>query len=214
MKYWIVYLPMLLALLGLVVMVMKFSWIKKQSTGEEKMQIIAKHIKEGAMAFLRAEYRMLLVFVIVASGLLFLISYIVPTTHWLIVPAFIMGAIFSAVAGNIGMRVATDANVRTTEAAKTSLPKALKVSFGGGIVMGLGVAGLAVLVGSIVIYAVGLPYMALILNVYFGGNFSLIQILQMGLIIFIPGDIIKAILAVSVGSRLQGKVARSQSSMD
>lgn len=76
------------------------------------------------------------------------------------------------------------------------------------------VAGLAVLVGSIVIYAVGLPYMSLILNGYLGGNFSFVQILQMGLIIFIPGDIIKAILAVTVGSRLQGKVARSQSNMN
>ena len=144
MKHWIIYLPTLLALLGLIVMGVKFSWIKKQSTGEEKMQTIARYIKEGAMAFLRAEYRILIIFAVIASALLFLISYVVPTTHWLIVPAFIMGAIFSAVAGNIGMRVATDANVRTTEAAKTSLPKALKVSFGGGIVMGLGVAGLAV----------------------------------------------------------------------
>lgn len=78
----------------------------------------------------------------------------------------------------------------------------------------LKVASLAVLVGSLVIYAVGLPYMALILNSYLGGNFSLIQILQLGLVIFIPGDIIKAILAVVVGLRLQGKVARSQSGMN
>lgn len=141
---WIVFLPTLLALLGLIVMLVKFSWIKKQDAGGEKMKTIAKHIKEGAMAFLKAEYRILLIFVITASALLFLVSCIVPTTHWLIVPAFIIGAVFSAIAGNIGMRVATDANVRTTQAAKESLPNALNISFGGGTVMGLGVAGLAV----------------------------------------------------------------------
>ncbi len=121
------------------------AWVKKQSAGDEKMQGIAKNIKEGAMAFLSAEYRLLAIFVVIASAALFGISQVVETTSWLIVPAFVVGAIFSAVAGNIGMRIATDANVRTTEAAKTSLPNALKVSFGGGTVMGLGVAGLAVL---------------------------------------------------------------------
>jgi K(+)-stimulated pyrophosphate-energized sodium pump len=97
------------------------------------------------MAFLSAEYRLLAVFVVIASAALFGISTVVETTSWMIVPAFVIGAVFSAVAGNIGMRVATDANSRTTEAARTSLPQALKVSFGGGTVMGLGVAGLAVL---------------------------------------------------------------------
>jgi K(+)-stimulated pyrophosphate-energized sodium pump len=106
---------------------------------------MTKSIKEGAMAFLSAEYRLLAIFVVIASAALFGISTIVDTTSWMIVPAFVIGAIFSAIAGNIGMRIATDANVRTTEAAKTSLPNALKVSFGGGTVMGLGVAGLAVL---------------------------------------------------------------------
>ena len=126
-------------------MLVKMAWVKKQPAGDEKMQTIAKSIKEGAMAFLSAEYRLLAIFVVLASIALFGVSKVVDTTHWLIVPAFIVGAIFSAIAGNIGMRVATDANVRTTEAAKTSLPNALKVSFGGGTVMGLGVAGLAVL---------------------------------------------------------------------
>lgn len=87
------------------------------------MQGIAKNIKEGAMAFLSAEYKLLLVFVIIASAALFGISLVVPTTHWMIVPAFIVGAVFSAVAGNIGMRIATDANVRTTEAAKLHFQK-------------------------------------------------------------------------------------------
>jgi K(+)-stimulated pyrophosphate-energized sodium pump len=145
MKENLIYIPIGLAVIGLLFMLVKMSWVKKQNAGDEKMQGIAKSIKEGAMAFLSAEYKLLLAFVIIASAALFGISLIVPTTHWLIVPAFVIGAIFSAIAGNIGMRVATDANVRTTEAAKTSLPKALNVSFGGGTVMGLGVAGLAVL---------------------------------------------------------------------
>ena len=126
-------------------MVSKMFWVKKQSPGNERMQEISRNIKQGALAFLSAEYKLLAIFVVLASIALFAISYIVDTTHWMIVPAFVVGAIFSALAGNIGMRVATEANARTTEAARTSLPQALKVSFGGGTVMGLGVAGLAVL---------------------------------------------------------------------
>lgn len=126
-------------------MFIKMSWVKKQPAGNEKMQNISKAIKEGALAFLGAEYRLLLIFVVIASIALFGISTIVPSTSWMIVPAFIIGAVFSALAGNVGMRIATEANARTAEAAKTSLPQALKVSFGGGTVMGLGVAGLAVL---------------------------------------------------------------------
>ncbi|MFC5047177.1 sodium-translocating pyrophosphatase [Aquimarina hainanensis] len=145
MKSNIIYVPIALSILGLLFMFIKMSWVKKQSPGSEKMQNISKSIKEGALAFLAAEYRLLLIFVIVASVALFSISLFVETTSWMIVPAFIFGAIFSALAGNIGMRIATDANARTAEAAKTSLPQALKVSFGGGTVMGLGVAGLAVL---------------------------------------------------------------------
>lgn len=145
MKELSLWIPVILAIVGLLMMISKFIWVKKQDAGNEKMQGIAKNIQEGALAFLSAEYRLLLIFVIVASLALFGISRIVDTTSWLIVPAFIIGAIFSALAGNIGMRVATAANVRTTQAARTSLPKALNVSFSGGTVMGLGVAGLAVL---------------------------------------------------------------------
>jgi K(+)-stimulated pyrophosphate-energized sodium pump len=141
----LIIIPIALSLVGLLFMLIKMAWVKKQNAGDDKMQGIAKNIKEGAMAFLSAEYRLLAVFVVIASAALFGISTIVETTSWMIVPAFVVGAVFSAVAGNIGMRIATDANVRTTEAAKTSLPNALKVSFGGGTVMGLGVAGLAVL---------------------------------------------------------------------
>ncbi len=145
MKELSLWIPVILAIVGLLMMISKFIWVKKQDAGNEKMQGIAKNIQEGALAFLSAEYRLLLIFVVVASLALFGISQYVPTTSWLIIPAFVIGAIFSALAGNIGMRVATAANVRTTQAARTSLPKALNVSFSGGTVMGLGVAGLAVL---------------------------------------------------------------------
>ncbi len=145
MESYYMYIPLILAILGLVFMLIKMSWVKKQSPGNERMQEISRNIKEGALAFLSAEYRLLAIFVVIASIALFGISSLVETTSWMIVPAFIVGAIFSALAGNIGMRIATDANARTTEAARSSLPQALKVSFGGGTVMGLGVAGLAVL---------------------------------------------------------------------
>ena len=140
-----IFVPIVLAILGLVFMITKAMWVRKQDPGNEKMQSISKSIKEGALAFLNAEYRLLLIFVVVAAAALFGISRIVETTSWMIVPAFVFGAVFSALAGNIGMRIATESNVRTTQAARSSLPKALQVSFSGGTVMGLGVAGLAVL---------------------------------------------------------------------
>ena len=140
-----IFIPIILSILGLIYMYIKAQWVKKQDPGNEKMVSISSAIKKGALAFLNAEYRLLLIFVIVASAALFGISLVVETTSWLIIPAFVVGAIFSGLAGNIGMRIATDANSRTTQAARTSLPKALDVAFGGGTVMGLGVAGLAVL---------------------------------------------------------------------
>jgi len=141
----VIYLPIALSVLGLLFMLYKMNWVKKQSPGSDRMQFISKSVKEGALAFLHAEYRLLAIFVVIASIALFYISTLVELTSWMIVPAFIIGAFFSGLAGNIGMRIATDANTRTAEAAKTSLPQALKVSFSGGTVMGLGVAGLAVL---------------------------------------------------------------------
>ena len=125
-------------------MIYKKSWVMKQDAGDGKMKEISDHIYEGALAFLNAEYRLLTIFVFGASIVLAAIAFFMDTTY-LIVVAFIIGAIFSAFAGNMGMKIATKTNVRTTQAAKTSLPNALKVSFGGGTVMGLGVAGLAVL---------------------------------------------------------------------
>ena len=145
MDSMIIYMPILAALLGLGYMIYKKSWVMKQDAGDGKMKEISDHIYEGALAFLNAEYRLLTVFVIIVSLTLAGISFIVPTTHILIVVAFIFGALFSAWAGNMGMKIATKTNVRTTQAAITSLPNALKISFGGGTVMGLGVAGLAVL---------------------------------------------------------------------
>ncbi|RAV29731.1 sodium-translocating pyrophosphatase [Sinomicrobium soli] len=140
-----IFLPVIMAFIGLVFMISKAMWVKKQDAGDEKMQSISGSIKDGALAFLNAEYRLLMVFVILAAIALGVIAFFVPTTHWVIIVAFVFGAFFSALAGNIGMRIATESNVRTTQAARNSLPKALKVSFSGGTVMGLGVAGLAVL---------------------------------------------------------------------
>jgi len=141
----LVYLIPLFGILGLLYMAYLYNWVSKQDPGDAKMKGISDHIAEGAMAFLKAEYRVLAVFVVIAGTLLGVLSSMVDTTHWLIVVAFILGAIFSVSAGYIGMKIATKANVRTTQAARTSLGKALQVSFKGGTVMGLGVAGLAVL---------------------------------------------------------------------
>src|SRR5210317_1284695 len=145
MESLVIYMPIVLASIGLAYMLYKKSWVMKQDAGDGKMKEISDHIYEGALAFLNAEYKLLAVFVLVVSLALAGVSVVVPTTHWLIVIAFIFGAVFSAWAGNMGMKIATKTNVRTTQAARTSLPNALKISFGGGTVMGLGVAGLAVL---------------------------------------------------------------------
>lgn len=146
MKELFLWIPVILSIIGLVFMAIKRSWVLKQDAGDGKMKEISDYIYEGALAFLKAEYKLLTIFVIIASIVLAGITFIPGVqTHLLIVVAFIFGAFFSALAGNMGMKIATKTNVRTTQAARTSLPQALKVSFGGGTVMGLGVAGLAVL---------------------------------------------------------------------
>ena len=132
-------------LFALLYTFVKSSWISKQPSGDARMKEISQHIADGAMAFLKAEYRILAYFVIVVAILLGIMGYSNANSHWSIGLAFVVGAIFSATAGYIGMKIATKSNVRTTEAAKTSLSKALNVSFTGGSVMGMGVAGLAVL---------------------------------------------------------------------
>ncbi|HRZ73978.1 MAG TPA: sodium-translocating pyrophosphatase, partial [Flavobacterium sp.] len=141
-----IYVPIVMALIGLAFMAFKRAWVLKQDAGDGKMKEISDYIYEGALAFLKAEYRLLAIFVVIASIVLAGITFLPGVkTHLLIVVAFVFGAFFSALAGNMGMKIATKTNVRTTQAARTSLPQALKVSFGGGTVMGLGVAGLAVL---------------------------------------------------------------------
>ncbi len=146
MESMMIYVPIVMAVIGLLFMAMKRAWVLKQDAGDGKMKEISDYIYEGALAFLKAEYRLLAVFVLIASVVLAGITFVPGVkTHLLIIVAFIFGAIFSALAGNMGMKIATKTNVRTTQAARTSLPQALKVSFGGGTVMGLGVAGLAVL---------------------------------------------------------------------
>jgi K(+)-stimulated pyrophosphate-energized sodium pump len=147
----IIYLVPALGILGLVVMAVKSAWVSKQDAGDKNMQELAGYIADGAMAFLKAEWKVLSIFVVIAaallaySGTIHEVNGIQIHSSWIISIAFIIGAVFSATAGYIGMKVATKANVRTTQAARTSLKQALKVSFTGGTVMGLGVAGLAVL---------------------------------------------------------------------
>lgn len=146
------YLVPAFGILALLYTMMKGSWVSKQDAGNDRMKEISKYIAEGAMAFLKAEYKILTYFVIIAALLLAFMGYSNPKSSWMIAVAFVIGAVFSALAGFIGMRIATKANVRTANAARTSLSKALSVSFGGGAVMGLGVAGLAVLgLGSLFI---------------------------------------------------------------
>ncbi len=141
----LIYLVPVMGIIGLLYTFIKYAWVSKQDAGTERMQEISTYIAEGAMAFLKAEWKILSYFVAIVAVLLFVMGTRNANSHWSIAIAFIIGAFFSALAGYIGMRIATKANVRTAHAARTSLSKALAVSFTGGSVMGLGVAGLAVL---------------------------------------------------------------------
>jgi K(+)-stimulated pyrophosphate-energized sodium pump len=141
----LIYLVPVMGVIGLLYTLLKFNWVSKQDAGSDRMKEISNYIAEGAMAFLRAEWKILGYFVVIVGCLLALMAYSNPHSHWLISIAFVIGAVFSATAGYIGMKIATKANVRTAQAARTSLAKALNVSFTGGSVMGLGVSGLAVL---------------------------------------------------------------------
>jgi K(+)-stimulated pyrophosphate-energized sodium pump len=147
----ILYLIPALGIIGLIWMAIQSAWVSKQDAGDAKMQELAGYIADGAMAFLKAEWKVLSFFVVFVAILLAYSGTIHEVngkeihSSWIISIAFVIGAVFSATAGYIGMKVATKANVRTTQAARTSLKQALKVSFTGGTVMGLGVAGLAVL---------------------------------------------------------------------
>ena len=144
MEIIVSYLPFF-GILALAFVFWKNAWVAKQDEGEENMSRIAKNIADGAMSFLKAEYKVLSVFVAAVAVLLFFKGSSEEASHGLVAVSFIVGAICSALAGFIGMKVATKANVRTTHAARTSLGKALEVAFSGGAVMGLGVVGLGVL---------------------------------------------------------------------
>ncbi|HLL45918.1 MAG TPA: V-type H(+)-translocating pyrophosphatase, partial [Longimicrobiaceae bacterium] len=141
----IVYLAPALGVLALLYTAYRSAWVTRQDPGNERMTGIAGHIADGATAFLKAEYRVLALFSLIACAFLYYIGSNDERSSPLIIFAFLVGALFSALAGFIGMRIATKANVRTAHAARTSLSRALEVSFAGGSVMGMGVAGLAVL---------------------------------------------------------------------
>ncbi len=147
-----------MGVIGLLYTLIKFNWVSKQDAGNARMKEISTYIAEGAMAFLKAEWKILAYFVVIVAILLGFMAQSNEDSHWSIAISFFIGAVFSATAGYIGMKVATKANVRTAEAARTSLSKALNVSFTGGAVMGLGVSGLAVL---------GLGGLFLVLKQYF-----------------------------------------------
>ncbi|TBR19146.1 MAG: sodium-translocating pyrophosphatase [Chitinophagaceae bacterium] len=152
------YLVPVFGVIGLIYTLVKYNWVNKQDAGNDRMKEISNYIAEGAMSFLKTEWKVLGYFVVIVGILLAVMAAANPHSHWFIAVAFVLGAVFSATAGFIGMKVATKANVRTAQAARTSLRKALLVSFTGGSVMGLGVAGLAVL---------GLGSLFLILKMYF-----------------------------------------------
>lgn len=141
----ILYAVPALGLLALLYTWLRAGWVARQEAGDAQMQTIAGYIADGAIAFLRAEYKVLAIFALIASVFLGYLGFTGEKSSPVIVIAFLLGAVFSATAGFIGMKIATKANVRTAQAARTSLSQALSVSFSGGSVMGMGVAGLAVL---------------------------------------------------------------------
>ncbi len=145
MENFLLYLVPFLGIIGLIIMAIKSAWVSKQDAGDDNMKEIAAHIATGAMAFLKAEWKVMGYFVVIAAILLGWSGTMSDSSHPVIAITFIIGAFLSAFAGYLGMNIATKSNVRTTQAARTSLSKALNVSFTGGTVMGLGVAGLAVL---------------------------------------------------------------------
>lgn len=141
----IIYLIPAFGVVGLIAMAIKSAWVTKQNPGDANMQELAGHIANGAMAFLKAEWKVLAYFSVITAIVLGWSGTLVDDSHPTIAVSFLIGAVLSAFAGYIGMKIATKANVRTTQAARTSLASALKVSFTGGSVMGIGVAGLAIL---------------------------------------------------------------------
>ncbi len=165
----LIYLLPLLGVIGLIFVYVRSSWVDKQEVGTEKMARIAKHISDGAIAFLKAEYKILAIFVIAVAVLLAIKGSTEATSNSLVALSFITGAFCSGFAGLIGMRVATRANVRTTQAARTSLGKALGVAFAGGSVMGLGVVGLGIL---------GLSGLFIVFTQFIGADWDISRVLN------------------------------------
>lgn len=193
-------------IVALLYVFIKNVWISKQEVGNEKMARIAKNIADGAMSFLKAEYKILSIFVICVAVLLFFKGSNEEGSNGMVAVSFIVGAICSALAGFIGMRVATKANVRTTNAARTSLGKALEVAFAGGSVMGLGVVGLGVLGLSSLFWIYqemwpGADNLSMVLNVLTGFSMGASSI---ALFARVGGGIYTK--AADVGADLVGKV--------
>ena len=202
MEYLVNYLP-LFGILALIFVFVKNRWVAKQDEGDDKMKRIAKNIADGAMSFLKAEYKILAIFVLTVAVLLYFKGESETGSNGLVAVSFIVGAICSGLAGFIGMRVATKANVRTTQAARTSLGKALEVAFAGGSVMGLGVVGLGVLglSGLFMIYGEMGWGIAEVLNVLSGFSLGASSI---ALFARVGGGIYTK--AADVGADLVGKV--------
>ena len=205
MELIVKFLP-LFGVVALIFVFLKSGWVSKQAIGNDKMARIAKNIASGAMAFLKAEYKVLAIFVAAVAVLLFFKGTNEVGSNGMVAVSFIIGAICSALAGFIGMKVATKANVRTTEAARTSLGRALEVAFAGGAVMGLGVVGLGILglSGLFMIYQgiwPGDDNLGVVLNVLSGFSLGASSI---ALFARVGGGIYTK--AADVGADLVGKV--------
>ena len=205
MELIVKFLP-LFGVVALIFVFLKSGWVSKQEVGNEKMSRIAKNIADGAMAFLKAEYKVLAIFVVAVAILLFFKGSSEEGSNGMVAISFIVGAICSALAGFIGMKVATKANVRTTEAARTSLGRALEVAFAGGAVMGLGVVGLGILglSGLFMVYQglwPGSENLGMVLNVLSGFSLGASSI---ALFARVGGGIYTK--AADVGADLVGKV--------
>ena len=205
MELIVKFLP-LFGVVALIFVFLKSGWVSKQEVGDEKMSRIAKNIADGAMAFLKAEYKVLAVFVAAVAVLLYFKGTSEVGSSGMVAVSFIIGAICSALAGFIGMKVATKANVRTTQAARTSLGRALEVAFAGGAVMGLGVVGLGILglSGLFMVYQnlwPGAENLAMVLNVLSGFSLGASSI---ALFARVGGGIYTK--AADVGADLVGKV--------
>jgi K(+)-stimulated pyrophosphate-energized sodium pump len=199
----LVYVLPVFGIIALAFVFIRSAWVSKQDEGDEKMATIAKHIADGAMAFLKAEYRILAIFVVAVAALLAFKGSTEADSSPMVAVSFIIGAICSGLAGFIGMRIATKANVRTTQAARTSLGRGLEVAFGGGSVMGLGVVGLGVLGLSILflLYSGQGWSIAKVLNVISGFSLGASSI---ALFARVGGGIYTK--AADVGADLVGKV--------